>query len=91
MQCAFCEQPAVKACTKCGSFFCATHGGERTVFESTDTGLRLATAVVCDKCTPDEATIRSVQKSAKRAIVFLIGIGVVGFIAIIVAVVLFTK
>jgi hypothetical protein len=74
MECAFCQQPAERACTRCGRFFCPTHGGERRVLPGpNEPGIEPVSRVVCDGCTPDAAALASADRDVRWLPVFLIG------------------
>jgi hypothetical protein len=87
MHCAFCQQPAERACTRCGRFFCPAHGGERRVLEADQGVQHPVTRVVCDSCTPDEGTIREVERFNRSVVRFLIGFAIVGFVVAMIAIV----
>ena len=54
MDCFSCGQPAERSCTRCGRFFCESHGGDRLVGEGARKGRRIVTRAVCDNCTPNQ-------------------------------------
>lgn len=92
MRCAFCDRPAERACTRCGRFFCPTHGGQRRVLEDGPGGFAVpALRVVCDACTPDEGRLRAVEGVNRSANRFLIGLGVVVFVGCLAALILLAR
>jgi hypothetical protein len=58
MQCSICEKPAERACTRCGGFFCAKHGGKRLIREGVGENSRIVRRAICDKCTPNQHWMR---------------------------------
>jgi hypothetical protein len=60
--CYQCDGPTVGACTRCGRFFCAQHGGERTCWRSAGPGQRgrfvLRSQILCDVCRPNQVWMR---------------------------------
>ena len=79
MQCSFCEQPAERACTRCGRFFCSAHGGDRIVVGTNAEGLQFETKVVCEGCAPARDQ-PAMQKAQRRALVAAIVAGIVVFL-----------
>jgi len=61
LQCPFCGCAGERACTLCGRFFCAAHGGDRLVSEGAGLGHRIVTRALCDDCTPNQGWL-SFQK-----------------------------
>lgn len=61
MQCAYCANDAERACTRCGRFFCHSHGGDRLVSEGAGRGHRIVTRDVCNSCTPNQTWMATQQ------------------------------
>jgi hypothetical protein len=77
MFCVFCGEPAERACTRCGHFFCVLHGGDRLVGECAGEDYCVVTRGLCDRCTPHQGWM-AVQQAIQRTM------GVLGFAAMLI-------
>src|SRR5262249_12124798 len=77
MTCYLCGQAAERACTRCGRFFCSTHGGDRLGDEGAGEGYHVVARGLCNNCTPDQREMRSLRVGLAIVPLVLVGIGVI--------------